>query len=152
MKRSTFAGITFVLVLIEIVYAIAQLNEMHHWFNGVLQQKYYVLCLILYIAFVVSSFCYFMFSVPELQYKRSIHIHFGEIYGEKHFNLLYSYHFLAFAAVCFYVDSWHYFFMSVGAWVLWNWVRTKQNSFADEYQLERKKEEAKKKTTVVLDD
>lgn len=151
MKRSSFVGLTLSLIGIEIAYSIAHLNNIHHFFSGALQDKYFILFVLSYIGTVMFSAGYFVFSMPSFEYKRSMKEHFDTVYGRKSFNFLYSYHFLVFAAVSFYGDAWPYFIMGTALWVFWNWVRHKQNTYADEYELERKKEEAKHKPTVVLD-
>ncbi len=151
MKRSTLLSITLSLMTVEIAYTVAHLNEMYQFMNGVLQSKYYALFAISYVGFCLFSAWYFTFSVPALEYKRNMVAHFEDVYGKERFSFIYTYHFLAFAIASFYMSAWPYFIMSVGLWLFWTWVRTKQNDYADEYELERKKEEAKQKPTVVLD-
>lgn len=151
MKRSMFVYITLALLSIEIAYSIAHLNETHHFFNAVLQDKYYALFAVSYVGFMLLSFWYFVFDMPQFHYKRSMREHFDERYGKERFSIFYTLHFFIFAAVTFYSSAWPYFIMSTISWVYWTWVRSKQNDYADEYELERKKEEAKRKPTVVLD-
>lgn len=151
MKRSTFLGITLALIAVEIAYTTASLNETYQFMNGVLQNKYYALFSISYIGFVLFSGWFFTFSVPTLEYKRQVHGYFEEVFGQEKYSFLYTYHFLAFAVATFYLSAWPYFIMSTVMWLFWTWVRAKQNDYAEEYELERKKEEAKHKPTVVLD-
>lgn len=151
MKRSTLGYISLALFAVEVSVAVSSLNDIYKFLNGVLQAKYYALFAISYVGFSLFSLWYFTFSVPKLEYKRSVKEHFQGIYGEKKFSIIYTLHFLLFAVASFYTDAWPYFIMSVGLWIFWTWVRSKQNSYADEYELIRKKEEAKHKPTVVLD-
>lgn len=151
MKRSTFIGLTLFLITIEISYSIASLNEMYKFLNGVLQLKYYILFLISYVGMILFSAWYFIFGLPEIYRSTYMKEHFLKIYGKKKYNILYTLHFISFSCMAFYLNSWHYFCMSLGLWIFWSWIRNKQNNYAEKYEIESLKEEAKNKPTVILD-
>lgn len=151
MKRSTILTITLILIAFELVYSIAKLNEMYHFFDAVLQTKYYILFVIVYVLSVLWSLFYFMYvnlEVGDSERKK----YFKKVFGDKSFNLIYSGHFFLFSGTAFYIDAWGYFGSALVMGLIWGWFRSCQNDYAYEYEIERKKEEARSKTTIVLND
>lgn len=151
MKRSYINLITVILIFIEIIFAFYSLNEMYVYINQTLQTKYVVVMIIAYMASSVFTMGYWI-HYPELDSTRKIDLHLSEVYKYESFNFIYTYHFIVFAALCFFCNNWPFLIMSVIMFAVWNYVRVSQNERADAHNLEVAKENAKKKPTVVLND
>ena len=148
MKRSTFFTITLVLICIEILYTFYNMNNLYHFVDFTIQRKYRVLSKVLYSLFIIVSLIYFVNQPEGKSFKKE---HYDNVFGRKKFNIIYSYHFLIFAVVSFVASAWPWFAMGSLMFILWNWIRVKQNDYADVYELELAKENAKRKTTVTLE-
>ncbi|AQW89019.1 putative membrane protein [Erwinia phage pEa_SNUABM_50] len=148
MKKSTIFTIVFLLFTIEVAMSFAQLNKTYHFYAYTIQSKYVVLSVISYLLFTAFSGLYFM-NMPDGQ--NAERTHYLEVYGPKKFNLLYTYHFIIFTVIMFHVGNWPWTIMGILLFMIWNWIRVKQNNYVTAANLEQLKEAAKQKPTVTLE-
>lgn len=151
MKRSSILYITIALISIETLYSFYALNKIHHFVDVVIPPKYIIVSFLSYVFFTLFSLINLLIVIPTSGFKVKFKEHLYDNFGEKHYSILYTHHFGIFAAICFYSDSWAFFVLSTICSFIWCWVRSHQNDLADEYEMQRKKEEAKTKKVVVLD-
>jgi len=152
MKRSYINLITVLLIFVECVFTFLSLNEKYVYINSTLQDKYVILMIIFYMGSVIASGIYWVGFHPSIEYKRSMKEHYEKVFKFQSFNCIYTYHFLAFTIISFALNDWPWVIMGLALFVLWNYVRVKQNTYAEEYNLEVAKQNARHKPTVVLDD
>lgn len=151
MKHSYINLITVLLILVEFLFTFITLNEKYVYINSTLQDKYVILMIVFYIGFTVASFIYWI-GHPSREYISLIKEHYKKVFKFKSFNFIYTYHFLAFAIISFALNSWPWVIIGLALFAFWNYVRVKQNTYAEEYELDVAKENARHKPTVVLDD
>lgn len=150
MKRSYINLLTVLLILVESIFVFLTVNEKYVFVNATLQDKYVIVMIIFYMASVVGTGIYWIGLHPSLEYKRSMKEHYEEVYQFQSFNFMYTYHFLAFAIISFVFNDWPWVIMGIALFATWNYVRVKQNSYAEEHDLEVAKQQARHKPTVVL--
>lgn len=141
MKKSTIVNISSVLVLCEIVISFYCLNKKYQFCAYTIQLKYLVLTRLVYLIFYVFSIVYVGFINK---------VHFLKCYGTYTFNFLYTWHFIIFTAIMFHAECWVWSFVGIILFIIWNWVRCKQNEYAYAMNLIKLKELGKKKPIVVL--
>ncbi len=148
MKKSSFAMFTCFMILVEVVYSVYAVNTELHFWKLTLQDKYVTLLWILYAGCVVWL-CIGLCIIPDIESsEKNKREEYLKLFGKTSYNFVYTYHHVAFAGACFVGSSYVFLIPSVVAFIVYNLVRARQNGYAENYELEAKKEQAKGKVNL----
>jgi hypothetical protein len=143
MNRSNIKLFTILAFIIEMIILIVEFNEKYRFVNSTLEFKYWLTCTVLYVALTVLSI--FFVAVTSDNSAQEVRRMYLEILGTEHVNFMYTYHFIFFAALCFYLSAWPWCIMGIILFWAHNYVhRDNQNKYALEYEIEAAKIEARK--------
>lgn len=149
MKKSTILQILLLSYFAEALVALSKLNVEYNFLSFQIPEKYELLCLI-FLA-IYQGFHFFYILNRGTLTPNSTKTHFYETYGTGKYNILYTYPHLLFALMSFQAS---YYPLAISAscmFIITNMIRSTQNGYADTYELERLKEQAKTKPVVTLD-
>ena len=143
MKRSNIVMFTSLAAIVELIVLGVEFNEKFRFLNSTLEFKYWLVCTILYVgATVLSVFHLVTIADDGPNTKRKKYL---EAFGQERVGFLFTYHFLLFAVLCFYVSAWPWCIMGCLMFWVHNYVhRDNQNKYALEYEIEEAKIQARK--------
>ncbi len=148
MNRSNIVLFTSLAAIIELIVLGVEFNDKFRFINSTLEFKYWLMCTIMYVGATVISVFHLIYhcDAGEGTIKRK----YLEAFGTEHVGFMFTYHFLLFAMLCFYLSAWPWCIMGCIMFWVHNYVhRDNQNTYALDYAIEEAKIAARK--PVILD-
>ncbi len=148
MKRSNIVLFTSLAAVVELIVLGVEFNDKFRFVNSTLELKYWLVCTIMYVSSTILSVFHLVIHADDSE--RTKKQNYLEAFGTEHVGFMFTYHFLIFAVLCFYVSAWPWCIMGCVMFWVHNYVhRDNQNNYALEYAIEEAKIAARK--PVVLD-
>lgn len=145
MNRSNIKLFTILAFIIEMIILMVEFNEKYRFVNS--EFKYWLICTILYVALTVVSV--FFVVIANDSSENEVRQLYLQVLGTDYVHFMYTYHFLAFAALCFYLSAWPWCIAGILLFWAHNYVhRDNQNKYALEYEIEAAKIEARKPVVI----
>lgn len=143
MKRSNILLFTSLAAIVELIVIGVEFNEKFRFFNSTLEFKYWITCVILYVG-ATSISVFHQVTICDDGENTKKHNYY-KAFGTEHVSFLYTYHFLLFAVLSFYVSAWPWCIMGCIMFWVHNYIhRDNQNKYALEYAIEEAKIAARK--------
>lgn len=143
MKRSNIVLFTSLAAVVELIVLGVEFNDKFRFVNSTLELKYWLVCTIMYVGATILSVFHLVTHADDSE--RTKKQNYLEAFGTEYVSFLFTYHFLLFAVLCFYVSAWPWCIMGCIMFWVHNYVhRDNQNNYALEYAIEEAKIAARK--------
>lgn len=135
MKRSNMVLGTSLLAITELIMLGVMFNEKFRFIESTLEFKYQLVCFITYVCSTGISFIHLVMNYDD--HSSTKKENYLKTFGKEHVNFMFTYHFLIFAVLCFYLNAWLWCIMGCLMFWIHNYIhRDNQNNYSLMYAIE----------------